>query len=772
MEHDDESELARILAGVSLETDNFSLVDDQTFLQLLNALRRHEQQAPLTDLPQRFKQLTPLRRQQWLKRIVEETNLHAQHTDTIPTPLIFLNKTEIHLITLNRTFLNNTDTVPLTTLPYAQVDPEDLPFYYPSQSDKTAQVFVTNSDTRLIGTPTYVSSGKYIAPHALHNTGLQNITPLEFIQPIFGRSSTPDNLTKTDTDSSTTSSDSSSNPFYQIKMSAEEEVQKAQAAEQKARAKVVELEEEITQLTNKLQSIKVTPTEKPKAKSEREEISDLKKFITHMVRNVESSTGIDLNATVEEKQFFDSIKESTEDENPKLMYKLHRPDNILDPDTKREPPTLQILKPSVIANTIGTFDPDVNPSLDFKGTWERIIDHTKSFDMYEHEYITILRMVMKGSAASSLDKITRECQGDLTDTLEAIQDLYIPQLTVFDEFDELNHFTRRKGEHIRTAMRRASMAVFPLRETVTKAAWPDRRYHLLKSMLNQMLDKKTLRHLQMKEKECVQQGTQLSIESMIQIISLYESTHDLLPYDDIKMRYNVNTMYPLDAPDKNKTEMDDLKDTITSLKHDVKSLTSLTAKRPRPNDPLRHVTQGRQIVKAKRKLDSRGIPMDTSQSSQQKPQTRSEHTPTQQTQLNTYTPKSNTGNQQRTYSQQQYSQNRGNYQSNRGSYRSNQGPRYNTSYRGNNYRGRGGYRGTGQRNGRGNSQYTNTSYRGSSQYVSPNYRGKNPRTYTFRHNDHDITLKFFKCGVCPSMHPEGTGCPHQTQQLKAITLNP
>ena len=64
MEHDDESELARILAGVSLETDSFSLVDDQTFLQLLNALRRYEQQAPLTDLPQRFKQLTPLRRQQ------------------------------------------------------------------------------------------------------------------------------------------------------------------------------------------------------------------------------------------------------------------------------------------------------------------------------------------------------------------------------------------------------------------------------------------------------------------------------------------------------------------------------------------------------------------------------------------------------------------------------------------------------------------------------------------------------------------------------------
>ncbi len=498
MEHDEGSELARILEGVTIRPTVEPVITDEQLLSALNDLRHFEKLAPLETLPTPLATLTQIRKRKWLTRFLAETNLHKQSPQAEPS--IFVNRTELHLISLNRFILNDTDTVPITSFPYQQIDSNDLSFYYPAESDKTQQVFITDSDTRLIGTPTYVQSGKYIAPHQLHLTGTPNITPVPFLLPILARCSTPLNQSESDkSDTNSTTSTDSSQRLQNNKM-ADDKIQEALAREQQAKAKIIELEDELTALTSKINNMKVQPTEKPKAKSEREEISELKKFINLMIKNVETSTGIELNATVEERQLIDNLKESAEDDYPKLVYKLQFPDNIIDPDTKREPPILQILKPSVIANTIGTFDPDINPSIDFKGIWERIVDHTKQFTLFEHEYITILRMVMKGTAASSLDKITKECQGNLTDTLEAIQDLYIPQLTVFDEFDELNHFTRRKGEHIRTAMRRASMAVFPIRDTVTKAAWPDRRYHLLRNMLNQMLDRKTLRHLQMKEK--------------------------------------------------------------------------------------------------------------------------------------------------------------------------------------------------------------------------------------------------------------------------------
>ncbi len=200
---------------------------------------------------------------------------------------------------------------------------------------------------------------------------------------------------------------------------------------------------------------------------------------------------------------------------------------------------------------------------------------------------------------------------------------------------------------------------------------------------------------------------------MIQVISLYESTHDLLPNEDIKMRYNVNTMHPIDIPDKQKSDIDELKETISTLTHDVKSLTSLTTKRPRLDDPNRS-TINRQILKARRHYDKQRLPQSQTPSSQQQqqqqqqgqtqsqPRTQTQQRPdgSQQRQLNQYTPRNNTRPQYGSNTQpQRYSQNyRGNNNQSRGGYRTNQRGGYNTGYRGTYNRGnRGSYRGT-QRN--------------------------------------------------------------------------
>jgi hypothetical protein len=150
------------------------------------------------------------------------------------------------------------------------------------------------------------------------------------------------------------------------------------------------------------------------------------------------------------------------------IYKLKYPSNVIPIEDEREQETLAILKPRVIAKTIGSFESEDGHKMDFRGTWERILGHTKNAQLYEHEYLSILRMVMK--SANHFDKMSREYNGDLMEILKAIQDLYIPQMTFFSEFDELNNFSRAKDEHIRTTVRCTALEIFPIKATVAEAA--------------------------------------------------------------------------------------------------------------------------------------------------------------------------------------------------------------------------------------------------------------------------------------------------------------
>ncbi len=149
-------ELARLFSGVSVR--DFIPISEETLLKSLNELRTVEKRPQLQTLPSQLIALEPKQKAQWFHRTkVEQKSLLQILPPTLKVPHLILNKTELNLITQNRQLLeNNLEATQLTHLSYEEVDPNDLAFYYPSKSDKTVEAFITNSDTRLIGTPTYV----------------------------------------------------------------------------------------------------------------------------------------------------------------------------------------------------------------------------------------------------------------------------------------------------------------------------------------------------------------------------------------------------------------------------------------------------------------------------------------------------------------------------------------------------------------------------------------------------------------------------------------
>ncbi len=350
--------------------------------------------------------------------------------------------------------------------------------------------------------------------------------------------------------------------------------------------------------------------------TERHQISDLQTQIndlTQLVKLMTTQSPLDVTqVTDSERKIADKIKGATvKPAVAQLFVSLERPTNIIDNTTPREPANLQCLKPSVIINTIGTYDPDNQPDADYRCIWDRILDHTRNNVLYEHEYITCLRIILKGSAGVALDKLNKEYGGNLDSILDALQDLFIPQHTIFDEFVELNQFKRKANEHMHTMVRRASLLIFKLKDTVSPAAWEDRRHTLLSQIIKQVIDRKTFVHLRAEEIKCAQLGQSLTIEAMTNIIEFFESANDLIPKNDLKLTYDVQTMRLTNQPDIHKSELTDLKNEISSLKASIKVL---APKRPRFNETtsLAHKNKqnNRTPIIAKRCLDSNK--MDTS----------------------------------------------------------------------------------------------------------------------------------------------------------------
>jgi len=104
---------------------------------------------------------------------------------------------------------------------------------------------------------------------------------------------------------------------------------------------------------------------------------------------------------------------------------------------------------------------------------------------------------------------------------------------------------------------------------------------MLITVLKQVIDHRTATHLKREEYKCRQNNTILDIESMINIVSLYEVAHDLIPKASIKLQFNVNTMSLIQPIHANKSELEILREKVEAL-----TVKSLVPKRPRIETPM------------------------------------------------------------------------------------------------------------------------------------------------------------------------------------------
>ena len=472
-------------------------------------------------------------------------------------------------------------------------------------------------------------------------------------------------------------------------------------------------------------------------------IMDLKSNMAEMANCINKLQEVieENKLTPEEKQKLKLMSGPTSTAVNSLVYKIDYPKNVIDITVFR--PSISIMKPTSIIATVGVFDPDSNPKSNFREIWERIQNYTRNYELYEYEYVDILMIVMKGSAGSSLTDMIREYNGKLYKILEAIQDIYIPQHTIFDDMDALNKFSRPANENIKSTMRRAALIINKLKNQCTPAAWNERRYHLLLALIKQVIDKDTARHLYAEELKCAQRGAQLDIPAIITIISLHEQTHDLIPKREMKLHYDINSMQVIenkDQPVKTMTVAD--KNEKRSQQH--KKERSKTKELIRTPDKR---SESRDRISGKKYGDERNDRLRNRSSSVSS--------------LHNYSQRNSQGerNYRSTspYNDKQRSRSNDRSQS-RDRYRSlsrdrSYGQKSNSSNK-NQDRSR--------KQGRDNNNKNNRkSYK--------NGNGNKPRyEKTFEHGKNLVTLHFYKCLTCPSMHPTGANCDNNN---KVTSLN-
>lgn len=510
------------------------------------------------------------------------------------------------------------------------------------------------------------------------------------------------------------------------------------------------LQAEYEKLVEELGALKSQNTPgRPSAQTARQEISDLRSDLSNMARFMQSmqlqveATKLSSEEAMKLRQLSEPVAVA-----PSLIYKLSYPRNVLNVTEMRAP--LNILKAQSVVATIGNFDPDNNPKNDFKETWERIQNYTRNYQLYEHEYVDILMVVMKGSAGSCLNEMIREYEGDLKKILEAIQDIYVPQHTIFEDSDELNKFSRPKGENIRTTMRRASLMVLKLRSQCAPVAWEERRYHMLLTLLRQVIDGQTARYLHGKELECVQTGTRLDMTAIINIVALYEQTHDLIPSIEKKLHLNISTMQLVNQPKAQQSELELLRNEIRQ----IKSLTVDSRNKDRGRSSNKDRRSGGDAQRSASKELVTTPSHRSNQSLNRTPERGRSYSPGQQSQRGDRTQSDSSRQSQRR------SDGRRDYRSpsphpNKSS---DQKPQQS--------------RDTGKSNHQSRDSNKNRDSNDKKRGKSYESRDGNPKySKTFPTGKNTVTLNFYKCKTCPSLHPQGEGCLTPVYSILSNPLN-
>ena len=508
---------------------------------------------------------------------------------------------------------------------------------------------------------------------------------------------------------------------------------------------IISLQREVESLRAQQQMPRQTFT------SEKEAIVEIKQNMAEMAHYIQK-----LHSVIEENKLMPEEKQklklmsgpTTSFVNP-LVYKLNYPSNIIGERAIRGP--LSILKaPSVVA-TIGVFDPETNPKADFRETWERIQNYTRNYDLYEHEYVDMLMVLMKGSAATCLTDMIREYEGNLSKILEAIQDIYVPQHTIFDDVDELNKFSRPAQENIKTTMRRATLVINKLKSQCAPAAWNDRRYHMLLALIKQVIERDTFRHLYAKELECAQIGTQLDILAVVNIIALHEQTHDLIPKREMRLQYNINSMQVINHKD--------------DKCRPVKTMT-VSEKKDKKHQPSKMITRSHSRELIKTPSDPRH------QRGRSNDRNRSQNHNYERKEMNErprYRSSSVSSSSGQNYSQRN-SQGQRDYRTTSPYSPDSRSQSYDRSQPVNRDRARSSSRDRSYRphNGQKDKRYEkpqikpNVDNKDRNKIGNPN---NNPSKYqkSFKHGTNLVTLHFYKCQTCPSMHPTGSDCDKKSE---------
>ena len=151
---------------------------------------------------------------------------------------------------------------------------------------------------------------------------------------------------------------------------------------------------------------------------------------------------------------------------------------------------------------------------------------------------------MQGSAAHVLFELIMEDK-PLHQILQTFSDLYTKSKTIVDHMNDLNLFVRKSGETIVTAMRRARVMAERVRHLWPQALWENgKRLEVLTSILKQIIDQKTRKHLEYEEMKYLKTGTILEYKAILDIVETYETTNGLIPASSNPLTINVCTGVP------------------------------------------------------------------------------------------------------------------------------------------------------------------------------------------------------------------------------------
>jgi len=149
-----------------------SSIPNSQMINVLNELRRRENRDPVATLPQGFKSMQNKYKHQQLLRWTAEIEKHKQlrkivyDKDLEYNNQIFFNTTELNrFIRLKASKLTGANPAE-NYLSLPEIALEDVPLYYPTGSDTSRLVFVTDTLSSQTTTPTYSMATKgYIATH-------------------------------------------------------------------------------------------------------------------------------------------------------------------------------------------------------------------------------------------------------------------------------------------------------------------------------------------------------------------------------------------------------------------------------------------------------------------------------------------------------------------------------------------------------------------------------------------------------------------------------